>query len=276
MVKRGLIALIFLAAAGQAAGVGIVDPVVEGNRLTATVSLAGGYEAELTVEFENAVGLTPANLGLSAELIDVNDSDLLARLPDSSVSPVAGFPVRISIEPPSDGGFSFAGIAKIGLYTHNLHYDPAVPLRMFSAQIGGEFRDVTETVSSGSYRTGASKGQFSEFLILLDARSNDAVAQSKFQYLNGLMSEFQSAMSASLHTQLQGHLDDAEAAYQAGLYSEAIKNVEAFASAVETAAAEGRIPNVWRSARDIDNVAGELRAGARTLRFTLTLLANQL
>ena len=31
------------------------------------------------------------------------------------------------------------------------------------------------------------------------------------------------------------------------------------------------IPEVWRAARDLDNVAGYLRAGADTLRFSLNL-----
>jgi len=31
------------------------------------------------------------------------------------------------------------------------------------------------------------------------------------------------------------------------------------------------VPNVWRSARDLDNTAGNLRAAAGTLRFSLAL-----
>lgn len=261
--------------AGHAAG--IVDPVVTDNKLEATVSIAGEYEASLTIEFEDAVGLSADNLGLSAELISVTNSSLIDRLPEPSLMGIAGgFPVLITIDPPTGGGLSFSGVASIELYTHNLNFDPAVPLRLFSAESGGDFRDITEMVTGGSHRTRGSKGDWSQFLIALDGRSTGSVIQTKFDYVNGLLSTYQGDIPSSVHATLGGLLGDAETAFGNGNHAQAIDDIEAFSRAVRDAADNGEIPDVWRSARDLDNVAGLLRAGASTLRFSLTLAANQL
>lgn len=256
---------------------GIVDPVVTDNKVEATVSIAGGYEAALTIEFEESVGLSADNLGLSAELISVTNSSLIERLPEPSLMGIAGgFPVLITIDPPASGGFSFSGVASVEIYTHNLNYDPAVPLRLLSADSGGSFRDITELATGGSHRTRGSKGAFSQFLIALDGRSTGSVIQTKFDYVEGLLSTHQGELSSSLHATLDGLLADAENAFGTGSYAQAIDYVEQFSRTVRDAADNGEIPNVWRSARDIDNVAGLLRAGASTLRFSLTLASNQL
>jgi hypothetical protein len=68
-------------------------------------------------------------------------------------------------------------------------------------------------------------------------------------------------------------LDEAEDAYAAGQTVQAIAKVEAFAATVKQHSGSG-IPDVWRSARDLANAAGELRAAASTLRFSLLLKAN--
>ncbi len=48
----------------------------------------------------------------------------------------------------------------------------------------------------------------------------------------------------------------------------AIQKIESFESTVEQASSS-EIPDVWRSSRDLTNVAGELRAAASTIRFSL-------
>lgn len=274
---RAFLAGILLVGVNAVHAAGIVDPVVTDNKLEATVSIAGGYEAALTIEFEESVGLSADNLGLSAESISVTNSSLIDRLPEPSLMGIAGgFPVLITIDPPASGGFSFSGVASVELYTHNLNYDPAVPLRLFSAETGGDFRDITELATGGSHRTRGSKGDWSEFLIALDGRSTASVIQTKFDYVNGLLSTYQGDLSSSLHATLDGLLVDAENAFDNGNHAQAIDYVEQFSGAVRDAADNGGIPNVWRSARDIDNVAGLLRSGASTLRFSLTLASNQL
>lgn len=276
-MHKAILAVVLLASVNTAHASGIENPAVTGNKLEATVSIAGTYEAALTIEFEDAVGLTADNLGLSAELISITNSSLINRLPEPSLMGIAGgFPVRLTIDPPASGGFSFSGVASVELYTHNLNYDPAVPLRLFSAEAGGGFRDITETVTGGSHRTRGSKGDWSEFLIVLDGRSTTSVIQTKFDRVNDLLNTYQGDLPSSLHTALDGLLGDAENAFDNGDITKAIDNVEQFSEAVGDAADDGEVPNVWRSARDIENVAGLLRAGASTLRFSLTLAANQL
>lgn len=276
-MRKAFLAGILLIGANAVHAAGIVDPVVTDNKLEATVSIIGGYEASLSIEFEDAVGLSADNLGLSADLISVTDTSLINRLPEPSLMGLAGgFPVLITIDPPASGGFSFSGVASVELYTHNLNYDPAVPLRLFSAEAGGEFRDITELATGGSHRTRGSKGDWSEFVIALDGRSTGSVIQTKFDYVDGLLSTHQGHLSSSLHSTLDGLLVDAENAFDNGNHAQAIDYVEQFSRTVRDAADAGEIPNVWRSARDIDNVAGLLRSGASTLRFSLTLASNQL
>jgi len=277
MIKRLVVGTLLLLTAAAASAGGIVNPSVDGNRVTATVSLAGSYEATLTMEFQSAVGLTVQNLGLSASLVNPNSISLVNRFPDASlISGLASFPVKVTIDPPSTGGLSFTGPVSVELYTHNLSYDPTVPLRLFSAEPGSTFHDITERVSSGSYRVRGSKGEFSEFLILLDTRGSSDVITDKFSSLNGLISQFSSSMSSSLASQLQGYVDNASAASQAGQYDNAISDLDDFIHTVDQAADAGNLPNVWRSARDLDNVAGLLDASAATLRFSLSQAANGL
>lgn len=269
--------LLFLAGVQAGYAAGIVNPVISGNKVEATISVAGAYEAELTIEFEDAVGLTIPNLGLSAELISVTNSSLISRLPEPSLMGIAGgFPVLLTIDPPASGGFSFSGVASVELYTHDLNFSPTVPLRLFSAEVGEDFRDITQLVASGSYRTRGGKGQFSQFLIALDGRSTGAVIATKFDELETLLGSYQGDLPGSLHSTLSGLLSSAEAAHNNGNDAQAINYIEQFTQAVEDAEADGDVPNVWRSARDLDNVAGLLRSGAGTLRFSLTLSSNQL
>lgn len=255
---------------------GIVNATVDGNRLTARIELAGDLRADLSVEFENAVGLSAANLGLSAETVDPTDLSLLLRLPDLDTTGIAaGFPVRVHIAPPTGGGLSFSGTASIELYTHNLLYTAGTPLRLFSAPDGGQFRDITEAMSSGSYRVRGSKGQFSEFLIVADLRATDTVVRAKFDRLRDLLDTHGAEMSNAAYTELDSMLAAARQHYANGQVIAAIGEIEAFARAVK-ARSGGDIPDVWRATRDITNVGGMLRAGAGTLRFSLTLASNNL
>ena len=58
---------------------GIVGVVVDGNELRAEISLPGGIAADLTLAFEQVVGLNEANVGLDASLVNPLDTALLAR-----------------------------------------------------------------------------------------------------------------------------------------------------------------------------------------------------
>jgi hypothetical protein len=275
-VSGSCIALLLslLAGVSPAAAAGIVGAKVDGDTLEAKVRLPLGLGADLAVGFEQSVGLTPSNLGLAASLLDSADLPALqSRLPGALVSVPSGFPVLLTIEPPAGGGLSFSGVASIELYTHELVYVPGSPLRLFAAPLGGAFHDITATNSSGSYRVRGHKGDFSELVIVVDTRPVDTVIAAKFTRLDGDLTGYGSAIAPAVYAQLVTLLDEADTAYQSNDLVTAIAKVEAFADAVESASGTG-VPDVWRSARDLTNVAGKLRAGASTLRFSLTLKAN--
>ena len=264
------VALTLLSAQLPAAG--IVDAQVEGNTLKASLD-AGATSAELTVRFDNVVGLSVDSLGLSLAVVNPLDPNLLSRLGSNSVLPASAFPLLLRIDPPASGGLSFSGTVTVELYTHNLQYEANTPLRLFSAPTGGEFVDVTSFMGSGSYRTGARKGTFSEFLIVADTRSLHAVVSEKFARVDALLDAYGSQIAPPLSGDLAGLLAAARTAFETGATVAAIQYLESFAAAVVERGGDG-IPNVWQSSRELTNVAGELHAAADTLRFSLTIASN--
>jgi hypothetical protein len=259
---------------------GLVDPAVDGNEFSARIEL-GGVSADLTIRFENVVGLTVDSLGVSVQRVDPLDLNLLNRLPSSldlGIGGVpSGFPVLVRVEPPVDGGLSFEGVVNVELYTQNLQYTIGTPFRIFTAPTGaGTFRDVTEHVSGGSYRTRSGGTHFSDFLILVETRSADTVVAEKFDRLDQVLDQYQSDLDPALYSQLVSLADSAYVAWDSGDSATAILRIDDFRKTVRAAAAAGTIPNVWRSARDLENIDGALRSTARTLRFSLTQSVNLL
>ncbi len=272
-MNRTAAALLGLALlAAPAAQAQIIDPVVNGNTLSARIELPGGIGADLTIAFENAVGLTPQALGLSARLVSLTDLSLLGLL-DTGLSIPAGFPVLLSIDPPASGGLSFSGVASVSLHTHNLPFVANSPLRLFKSSGGLKFEDVTEDMGMGSYRVRGSSGGFSLFMILVDLRPIDAVIGHKFNRLEALLEAYEDDMAPAVYDTLEDQLAAARAAWTGGALVTAIESVETFAATVK-AHSGADVPDVWRSARDLHNVAGYLRAAAGTLRFSLTLKSN--
>ncbi|HET9226436.1 MAG TPA: DUF6689 family protein [Thermoanaerobaculia bacterium] len=263
----GLALLIFLLPL-PAAAEGIVGVVVEGNELRAEIALPGGIGADLTLTFEQQVGLTEANTGLEALLVNPLDPNLLSRL-TQSVIPV-GFPVLIRIEPPAEGGLSFSGPVRIALHTHNLPYLPGTLLRIYGAPLGEPFEDITEYVGSGSYRCRGTKGSFSEFLILTDLRPLSLTIREKLERLENRLEETEELIDPAVYDQLETLAGQIRSAYEGGNKNLAITRTNQFLALV-VANSGTAIPNVWRSSRDLVNAAGLLRADAETLRFSLSL-----
>ncbi|MFL6258189.1 MAG: DUF6689 family protein [Thermoanaerobaculia bacterium] len=247
---------------------GVVNMVVNGSSVSATVALPGGLGADVTLSFENVTGLNLTSLGASAQVVNPTDPALLARLPAGSVP--AGFPVLLRIEPPAAGGLSFRGIANLDVHTHNLQYAAGCPLRIYSAHAGEPFKDITVSMGAGSYRVRGTEGGFSDFLIVADSRPVDQVIQAKLGALDEELHEYAGSMSGSLYSDLSARLaavrDDVALAATAA----AIQEIDGFLAAVQQHSGTD-IPDVWRAARDVENVAGYLRAGAMTLRFSLGL-----
>jgi hypothetical protein len=263
-----LAALLPAAAGAQLSGAG-PKVTIDGNRATVTLG-AGGVSVDLAITFEQVVGLNAANLGISARV--VSPAELAGRLPDGALTSLpAGFPLMVTVEPPSSGGLSFSGVAGVEVHTHDLSFTADSPLRLFKAPVGGAFADVTESMGMGSYRARGSSGGFSQFLILADLRADSAVVEQKLDQLDAVFARGAGAMPPAVRSVLQGSLGAIRAAWDGGDVRGAIAAAEDFAAAVKAAADGGSVPNVWRSARDLDNTAGNLRAAAGTLRFSLAL-----
>jgi hypothetical protein len=260
-----------------AAGQGISNLTISGNQVTATLDLPG-IAADLTLTFEQAVGLNASNLGLSAQLLnpaDLSLAGLLARLPAvtfpaPAITLPAAFPVLVRVQPPAAGGLSFSGVYNLELHTHNLDLTANCPLRLFSAPAGGSFADITNSMGVGSYRVRGNGGSFSEFVIAPDLRPLASVIRQKFDHLASLLSTYGGAMPAPVLDQLNQQLQAARSYYQAGNNVSAAQAVGAFADTVRGNSGNA-IPDVWRASGDLPNVAGRLRAAAGTLSFSLSL-----
>ena len=226
----------------------------------------------MELQFEQAVGLTTESVGLSARVIDPGDLSIVSRLP-ASVSVPAALPILIAIDPQESSPLSFSGTVSIDLHTHNLTYVANSPLRLFTAEPGKKFQDITASTGLGSYRTGANKGGFSEFLILADVRPVDAVIADKFQRLQSKLDANAGSIAAGVLPTLQTALTAARNAYLANNALSAAEKIQQFAELVKQNSG-APIPDVWRATRDVVNVAGELRSGASTLRFSLLFKAS--
>lgn len=275
-MKKLFLGTLFLCLCANPAAAGVADITVTGNGLEAEIEFASGVAADLTVTFEEVVGLyeTACEVGLSASLVDPTDPNLLNRLPDLQLTTIpAAFPVLISIEPLPDEPLTFTGVVSFVLHTHDLAYTPNSPLRLFAADTGGPFHDITNSIGMGSYRVGGSKGGFSEFLIVADLRAAADVIDEKFGLLQSALDLNSGDIEEEALTTLQGHLDAAWSWYGAGDLISAKDEIDEFSAAV-VANSGHAIPAIWRSARDLVNVAGELRQAAATLRFSLSLAAS--
>ena len=265
----GLMLAVCTTGSAWAAG-GIAGIVVEPNRATVRIELPGNVTADLELRFEQSVGLTADSLGVSARL--ANPSDLAGRLPTSVSVPLA-FPVLIAIEPPASAALSFSGVVAIDLHTHALNYVAGSPLRLLAAESGGSFRDLTANAGVGSYRAGANKGGFSEFLIAADVRPLGTVIDEKFNRVQAQLDGNAGAIAPSVLASLRTQIRAARTAYDAGNATTAAERVDQFVETVRQNSGAA-IPDVWRSARDVVNVAGQLRSEAATLKFSLLLKAS--
>lgn len=251
---------------------GIVNLVVQGNEVSAGIALPLNITADLKVTFEQVEGLTPESIGLSATLVSLTDPGLLARLQDALIPPA--FPMLLRIAPPTDGGLSFQGVTTIELHTHLLPFTVNTPLRLFAAEEGGPFRDITASVGMGSYRCTGRKGSFSEFLILVDLRGINRVITQKLDNLDQLLADNEGSIDPAVFSDLSELAAEIRSRYSAGQTQTAITKTEQFVALVQ-AHSGTEIPNVWRSTRDLTNVAGLLRAAGDTLRFSLIVKTQQ-
>jgi len=242
---------------------------VSGNEASGSFDI-GGIGADLKISFENVVGLVPAAFDVTATLVNPMDPALLARLPAGGLVGIPiGFPVVVRISPSASSGLSFEGVYLVSFHTHNLHLDPNVPFSLFKSYDGGTFKDITKSEGRGSFRDDGSGGTFSDFLIALDLRPIDPVITGKFDDLQALITDNADSMPPDVVATLQADLSTARTLYQSGASRDAIEAVRVFSRYVKAHSGED-IPDVWRAnCSPLVNVAGLLRAGADTLRFSL-------
>lgn len=240
---------------------------VAGNTATVeigNVGINGHPLADLSFTFDDVDGLAAQSLGVTAQVVDLADPLLRARLPDLQSLNLDGLPLLITVEPPRLGGLSFRRSGRFELHTHLLTYSPGSFYRVFKAPLGGQFRDVTDEIAPGSVRARSRYGGFSQFLVLADLRETSIVVAEKIAYLRGRID----ALPASERGAFDAQLDGVEASVAAEDYADAIAGIEAIAARASTRAGT-HIPDEWRATRDVENLAGELIAGAATLKFSV-------
>lgn len=259
-----------------------VSVSASGNTAVADISLVSAghtYAAQVTISFDSAQNLNPAELNLSAQIVDPLDSGLLSRLPPCLL-PLMGcvtidpnFPVLITVEPLNLGAsnLSFRNTYEFEVHTANLVYAPYCRYRLAKAPINGAFGDITEAVESGSVRARGRGGSFSQFLVVSDTRPSLTVELQK--NLNLQTRILSSALSGGLQNQLLGLLANVTAAISALNFTLAIANLDQLITTVQAHAGTD-VANVWNSDHLVANDAGDMLSLAQTLRFTLVRLQN--
>jgi hypothetical protein len=247
-----------------------VSVTAAGNHADIVIGASSTPMAEVSLDFQDASGLSAASLGASAKVVDVSDPVLLARLPGSTLTSLtSALPVMLTIEPPANGGLSFRGTGRMEIHTHALPYSVGSSLRVFKAPLGGTFHDVTDEIAQGSVRARTTYGGFSQFLILVDLRSTSSVIDEKIGSLRALID----ALPYGERGSLTAALDHAETAIDSGDYADAIEAINDLRSRVQDRAGQF-IANEWRAMRDVENQAGQLIAGANSLSFSVAYLRD--
>ncbi|KMM76455.1 hypothetical protein ACP93_06525 [Xanthomonas sp. NCPPB 1128] len=239
---------------------------VSGNVATAAIGAGPHPLAELTLEFDDVTDLSPGNLGLSAELLTpAQVAALLPRLPSTQASQVPSqLPLLITVTPPPSGGLTFRRVVHVELHTHALAYTADSTLRLFKAPEGGDFRDITDEIAPGSVRARGTTGGFSQFIVLHDLRPTATVVTAKLSRLQALVAQLpanEAAPLASMLNSVQSALANAD-------YTAATVALDGFREQVSARAGHG-IAQTWNAGMSTGNPAGELLAGAATLRFSI-------
>ena len=241
-----------------------------GNTATVEVGAVGQPLAEMIVTFDDASGLSAASLGVSAQLVSLTDPLLLARLPDPLYTQLdSALPLMITIEPPALGGLVFNRTARVEVHTHALVYTAGSSYRLLKAPLNGAFRDITDEIAPGSVRARGTTGGFSQFLVVADVRSSSTVIAEKIGWLRARIATLPTTERSSFDSQLNA----AETAVASGAYADAIAAVDSLRAHAAARAGTG-LTQQWRATRDGDNQAGDIMAGAASLRFSVAFLRD--
>ena len=245
-----------------------VQVSVAGNVAVAQVGLPSSPLAEVTLTFDDVGNLSAENLGITARLVSLDDTALLSRLPGNLIQLDAALPLLVTIQPPVAGGLNFRRTGRYELHTHLLPYAIGSNLRVFKAPLGGDFRDTTEEIAPGSVRARSRYGGFSQFLVAADLRPTSTVVADKIGWLRKRVSTLPAAEQPAFAAQL----DAVAAAVARQDYASALAATDAVAARAQERAGPA-LTDTWR-AGGADNQAGDLIAGAATLRFSLGYLQS--
>ena len=246
-----------------------LDVDVTGDTATVRVGSSVAPLLDMRLDFDDAEGLTPASLGIDADIVATAAGPLLARLGSGQVSIPSALPVLLTVQPPTLGGLRFERRVHVVVHTHALPYTAGSRFRLFKAPLGGAFRDVTTAVEPGSVRTRGTTGGFTQFVVVYDLRPTGTVVAQKFAWLRDRVDR----LSPSEAGPLRGRLEDIEAAVAAGDWPAAASGIAAFRDRVATRAGV-QIPETWSADGSTANHAGELLAGLDTLEFSIGYLRD--
>ncbi|MGH9348651.1 MAG: DUF6689 family protein, partial [Vicinamibacterales bacterium] len=118
---NGVLAVLVLSGNSAALAQVAIPVRVSGDTLAAAVELSQDLAVDLSLVFEDAVGLTPTALQITAQVISPLDPLVAGRLP-ASVTVPDSFPVLLRIEPAGSSALSFSGVYTLRLHTHNLAF----------------------------------------------------------------------------------------------------------------------------------------------------------
>ncbi|MFQ3236957.1 MAG: hypothetical protein ACI9C4_002532 [Paraglaciecola sp.] len=274
LTLRSSFCFIFVAMLSNASIAQTVTPTavsINNNTLQAKLQVTALIAVDLVVEFENSIGLSADNIDISATLVDINSSMVTNRFSSVDIKAIPSFPVVISISPKPSSGFGFEGLASVEIYTKSVDYNTAMPVRLFRSHANGNFEDITAMVSPGSIRARGNTGSFSDFMILLDERSNADMLNDTFTQLTTLFNHNSGLVSSSLAATIQTSLNTLQNALFTANYSAAMEAVEALITLTKHATGD-QMSNVWRSSDDLLNIQGELLTRLKTLRYTLRII----
>jgi hypothetical protein len=246
-----------------------VDVDVNGNQVYAEINVLDHYHVTLKITFENAIGLDANTLTITAIQVNPKDLSLISRLPGNLVSLPSALPILINVTPSSQSSLTFTGDYEIELYTHDLVFDPS--LRLFKSPNGGSFSDITTFSGIGSYRVRGTSGDFSDFLILLDLRSQNQVIQNKFDVLQQTLSANASRIQIAMYQNLQTELTAARNSWQQGNNGVAVSHLEQIISSIKSDNGQSMPYASRANDPNSSNVGGILRAQSYTLIFSLNL-----
>ncbi|MGK0305391.1 MAG: hypothetical protein ACI8UG_001139 [Gammaproteobacteria bacterium] len=264
----GFLLLTLLSSSSIAQTVSPTSLSINGNILQAKLQVTSLIELDLVVEFERSIGLSANNIEISASLIDVNSSSVTNRFNVDDIKAIPSFPVLISISPKANSGFGFEGLASVEIYTRSIDYNAAMPARLFRSHDNGNFEDITSMVSAGSIRARGNTGSFSDFMILLDERSNIDMIDDTFSQLSQLFNQHGDKVSLILATSIQASINNLQHALLMADFATALEVTESLIFITENATGD-QMSNVWRSSGDVTNMQGELLTRLKTLRYSL-------